>query len=90
MDDARSLREQRDELAGKMNDILLRNDSIDDTESIELLEQGEATPCRNGHADSWCPRHGEKDVRSRQEAVFRFHAWCGHPLLARIAGIGSR
>jgi len=42
MDDARSLREQRDELAGKMNDILLRNDSIDDTESIELLEQGEA------------------------------------------------
>ena len=42
MDDARSLREQRDELAGKMNDILLRNDSIDDVESIELLEQGEA------------------------------------------------
>mgnify|MGYP002634845216 CR=1 FL=1 len=42
MDDARSLREQRDELAGKMNDILLRNDSIDDVESIELLESGEA------------------------------------------------
>jgi len=42
MDDARSLREQRDELAGKMNDILLRNDSIDDVESIELLENGEA------------------------------------------------
>ena len=42
MDDARSLREQRDELAGKMNDILLRNDSIDDIESIELLESGEA------------------------------------------------
>jgi len=42
MDDARSLREQRDELAGKMNDILLRNDSIDDVESIEILEQGEA------------------------------------------------
>lgn len=42
MDDARSLREQRDELAGKMNDILLRNDSIDDIESIELLENGEA------------------------------------------------
>ncbi len=42
MDDARSLREQRDELAGKMNDILLRNDSIDDVESIELLEKGEA------------------------------------------------
>ena len=42
MDDARSLREQRDELAGKMNEILLRNDSIDDVESIELLEQGEA------------------------------------------------
>jgi len=38
MDDARSLREQRDELAGKMND----NDSIDDVESIELLENGEA------------------------------------------------
>lgn len=42
MDDARSLREQRDDLAGKMNDILLRNDSIDDIESIELLESGEA------------------------------------------------
>jgi HK97 family phage major capsid protein len=42
MDDARSLREQRDELAGKMNEILLRNDSIDDVESIELLENGEA------------------------------------------------
>jgi len=27
MDDARSLREQRDELAGKMNDILLRNEA---------------------------------------------------------------
>ena len=42
MDDARSLREQRDELAGKMNEVLLRNDSIDDIESIELLESGEA------------------------------------------------
>ena len=42
MDDTRSLREQRDELAGKMNEVLLRNDSIDDIESIELLESGEA------------------------------------------------
>lgn len=41
MDDIRSLREQRDELAGKINDVLLRNDSIEDVESIELLEQGE-------------------------------------------------
>tara|TARA_R100001198_G_C5237015_1_gene214730 strand:+ start:852 stop:2171 length:1320 start_codon:yes stop_codon:yes gene_type:complete len=41
MDDIRSLREQRDELAGKINDVLLRNDSIEDTESIDLLEQGE-------------------------------------------------
>lgn len=41
-DDIRSLREQRDELAGKMNEVLLRNDSIEDVESIELLEKGEA------------------------------------------------
>ena len=41
MDDIRSLREQRDELAGKINDVLLRNDSIEDIESIELLEKGE-------------------------------------------------
>ncbi len=41
MDDIRSLREQRDELAGKINEVLLRNDSIEDTESIELLEKGE-------------------------------------------------
>ena len=41
MDDTRSLREQRDELAGKMNEVLLRNDSIDDIESIELLESGD-------------------------------------------------
>jgi len=41
MDDIRSLREQRDELAGKINDVLLRNDSIEDAESIELLEKGE-------------------------------------------------
>ena len=40
-DDIRSLREQRDELAGKINDVLLRNDSIEDTESIDLLEKGE-------------------------------------------------
>jgi len=41
MDDIRSLREQRDELAGKINEVLLRNDSIEDIESIELLEKGE-------------------------------------------------
>ena len=41
-DDIRSLREQRDDLAGKMNEVLLRNDSIEDVESIELLEKGEA------------------------------------------------
>ena len=42
MADVRSLREQRDELAGKMNEIMLRNDSIEDIESIEILENGEA------------------------------------------------
>jgi len=42
MADVRSLREQRDELAGKMNEIMLRNDSIEDVESIEILETGEA------------------------------------------------
>jgi HK97 family phage major capsid protein len=41
MDDIRSLREQRSDLEGKMNEVLLRNDSIDDVESIELLEKGE-------------------------------------------------
>lgn len=41
MDDIRSLREQRDDIAGKINEVLLRNDSIEDVESIELLEKGE-------------------------------------------------
>ena len=41
MDDIRSLREQRDDIAGKINEVLLRNDSIEDIESIELLEKGE-------------------------------------------------
>ena len=42
MDDLRSLREQRDELRGQLDQIMERNDSIDDTESIEALEKGTA------------------------------------------------
>lgn len=42
MDDLRSLREQRDELRSQLDAIMERNDSIDDTESIEALEQGTA------------------------------------------------
>ena len=42
MDDLRSLREQRDELRGRLDAIMERNDSIDDIESIEALESGTA------------------------------------------------
>ncbi len=42
MDDLRSLREQRDELRGRLDAIMERNDSIDDIESIEALEKGTA------------------------------------------------
>lgn len=42
MDDLRSLREQRDELRVSLDEIMERNDSIDDVESIEKLEQGTA------------------------------------------------
>lgn len=42
MDDLRSLREQRDELRGRLDAIMERNDSIDDVESIEALESGTA------------------------------------------------
>ena len=42
MDDLRSLREQRDELRSQLDAIMERNDSIDDTESIEALENGAA------------------------------------------------
>jgi HK97 family phage major capsid protein len=42
MDDLRSLREQRDELRSQLDAIMERNDSIDDTESIEALEKGTA------------------------------------------------
>jgi len=42
MDDLRSLREQRDELRVSLDEIMERNDSIDDIESIERLEQGTA------------------------------------------------
>ena len=42
MDDLRSLREQRDELRGRLDGLMEKNDSIDDTESIEALEKGTA------------------------------------------------
>tara|TARA_R100001463_G_scaffold88700_1_gene143479 strand:- start:11253 stop:12626 length:1374 start_codon:yes stop_codon:yes gene_type:complete len=42
MDDLRSLREQRDELRISLDEIMERNDSIDDVESIEKLEKGAA------------------------------------------------
>ena len=42
MDDLRSLREQRDELRVSLDEIMERNDSIDDIESIEKLESGAA------------------------------------------------
>lgn len=40
MDDLRTLREQREELRGKIDEVMQRNDSIEDVESIELLENG--------------------------------------------------
>lgn len=42
MDDLRTLREQREELRGKIDEVMQRNDSIEDIESIELLENGAA------------------------------------------------
>ena len=42
MDDLRSLREQRDDLRVSLDEIMERNDSIDDVESIEKLEKGAA------------------------------------------------
>lgn len=42
MDDLRSLREQRDELRGRLDGLMEKNDSIDDIESIEALEKGTA------------------------------------------------
>lgn len=42
MADSRSLREQRDELRISLDEIMERNDSIDDIESIERLEKGTA------------------------------------------------